>query len=49
MGKEAGSTINSNEPDSRVVKVITSGLASDLGKKIGGIGLKTAMPPIQLT
>jgi len=47
--KKLGQQFNSNEPNQDVVKVITSGFASDLGKKNGGIGLQTAMPPIQLT
>ena len=33
MGKEAGSTINSNEPDSRRRKSHNERLASDPGKK----------------
>ena len=47
--KNLGQQLILTNPIQDVVKVITSGFASDLGKKNGGIGLQTAMPPIQLT
>ena len=47
--KKLGQQLILTNPIQDVVKIITSGLASDLGKKNGGIGLQTAMPPIQLT
>ena len=47
--QKLGQQLILTSPIQDVVKVITNGFSSDLGKKNGGIGLKTAMPPIQLT